>query len=182
MARVSYAMETGTIAYVGDLRNVGDNKTAVRSIGFFKDTPRTQKDGQWVDAEPPHPRIEITVWGKDAEQAGILRAGDRIVVSGRTGMREGYTKNDGTEVPPSHTITADAIGILLATKRLAGGLPEPEQKSQQQYSVPSSGNGGYAAPQHTSASNAYGGAPQQPAAPQQPEIPSFGSFGDEPPF
>jgi single-strand DNA-binding protein len=71
---------TGNLGADAELRTTPNGKL-VTSFNLCN-TPRIQKDGDWIDGEPIW--FRCFVWGKDATgAANELRKGNRVIVTGR---------------------------------------------------------------------------------------------------
>lgn len=101
----------GRVGNVYEQRNVGEKNTAVLDFSVAV-TPRKKNGDEWVDGETYW--INVTVWNRLAENvAASLKSGDRVIVLGRTEMKPGFTKKDGTEAPARPIVVADFVGLDL---------------------------------------------------------------------
>lgn len=72
-------------------------------------TPRKQKNGEWVDGETSW--FRVFVWNYDAAGTAItLKKGDKVLVSGRLAVNA-YTDKEGNE-RKSLEINADSVGVV----------------------------------------------------------------------
>ena len=112
MAVLAQQTIVGTVGSVYDLRTVGAKETPV--VEFSVAVTPSRKDGdKWVDGETYW--INVTVWNRQAKHVSAsLKKGDRVMVIGRTQMKEGYTNKDGIEVAARPILIADHVGIELS--------------------------------------------------------------------
>lgn len=83
------------------------NGTSVTSFSIAN-TPRKQKNGEWVDGDPTW--FRCFAWGYDASSAATLKKGDKVIVTGRFQVSV-YTDKEGLE-KKSLEINTDSVGVI----------------------------------------------------------------------
>lgn len=112
MAVLATQTLVGSVGRVYDLRTVGKDNLEVIDFTVAV-TPRKKVDGEWTDGETYW--NTITAWGKLAKNISeSLNPGDRVLVIGRTEMKDGYTNKDGVDVPARPIIIADFVALELS--------------------------------------------------------------------
>lgn len=102
----------GSVGRVYDLRTVGQNNNEVIDFTVAV-TPRKKVGDDWVDGTTYW--MTVTAWGRLAKNiAESFRPGDRVVVIGRTEMKDAYTNKDGGEVPARAILIADFAGLEVS--------------------------------------------------------------------
>lgn len=100
----------GNIGRVYELRELG-NDNAVINFSVVH-TPRTFKDGQWIDGEPVW--ATVALFGSKARTfaRSNLKPGVEVIVIGtRTANR--YTPKDSQEERVSESVVADYVGLSI---------------------------------------------------------------------
>lgn len=124
MAILAQQTIVGNVGNVYDLRTVGKNNTPVIDFSVAV-TPRKKNGEEWVDGETYW--LNITAWNRLAENvAESFNSGDRVILVGRTEMKDGYTNKKGEAVPPRAILIADFAGLEVSyasatSNRVPGG-------------------------------------------------------------
>lgn len=112
MAILATQTLVGSVGRVYDLRTVGANNNEVIDFTVAV-TPRKRVDDEWVDGTTYW--VTVTAWGRLAKNVSeSFRPGDRVVVIGRTEMKDSYTNRDGDEVPARPILIADFAGLEVS--------------------------------------------------------------------
>lgn len=112
MAVLAHQTLVGTVGRIYELRTVGKDNREVVDFSVAV-TPRKREGDEWVDGETYW--MTVTAWNRLAKNvAESLRAGDRVIVYGRTDMKPGYTNKDGVDMPARPFIVADFVGLELS--------------------------------------------------------------------
>ena len=112
MATLAQQVLVGNIGKVYDLRTVGKNNSAVLDFSLAI-TPRKKEGDDWVDGETYW--VNCTAWNKLAENISeSFKSGDRVIVVGRTDMKEGYTNKDGDAMPARPILIVDFAGLEVS--------------------------------------------------------------------
>jgi len=105
MARITVEGNVGTDAEI-KFFNGKNGQFGITSFSLAE-TPRENKNGEWVDGETIWYRVSVL--GKDAEDATEIKKGDKIVVVGLF-KQSTYTAKDGT-VKTGLEIKAESYGV-----------------------------------------------------------------------
>lgn len=105
MNEISFA---GNVGKDAELRYVGEKNTALCQFSLcHTETPEgREKISTWLN---------IKVWGKQAEYASRIKAGDNVFVKGKLGINE-WTAKDGTK-KQSVEIFVNSLGIIEKTPK-----------------------------------------------------------------
>lgn len=112
MAILANQTIVGSVGRVYELRTVGKDNTEVVDFTVAV-TPRKKVNDEWTDGTTYW--STITAWGRLAKNISeSFRPGDRVVVIGRTEMKDGYTNKENVEVPARPIIVADFAGLEVS--------------------------------------------------------------------
>lgn len=106
---------TGHLADTPEFRQT-DSGRSVTNFTVISNARRfDQNTQQWVDAHTT--AIRITAWGRLAEHlVGTIAVGHRVTVTGSRLTASAYIPRDGGQPRAGMELTADRIGIDLATQ------------------------------------------------------------------
>lgn len=166
----------GSVGRVYDLRTVGKDNLEVIDFTVAV-TPRKKVDGEWTDGETYW--STITAWGKLAKNIeASLKPGDRVMLKGRTEMKDGYTNKEGIEVPARPIIVADFVAIELSYNPAHSDRPAKGERGSY------SGGGSNSRNESSSSSSSSSSSRQETkkAAPKDDDLDLFGDDGDDDDF